>query len=71
MDPLVTIVSVSDVAGIDPKTLAPDPQTTLTYKVGNHGPFTLVTPSRAFTQEYVNTEIQKRVDILRAIGAIA
>jgi len=70
MDPHVKIINSQDVGGIDAHTLAPDPHTQLTYMVGNHGPFTLVTRSKDFTPEYVNTETQKRVDTLRAIGAI-
>jgi hypothetical protein len=38
--------------------------------VGDHGPFTLVTPSKEFTAAYVEAETQKRVDTLRAIGAV-
>ena len=71
MDALVKIIKVQDVAGIDPATLAPNPHTQVTYTVGEHGPFTLVTPSKNFTQDYVAAETQKRVDALRAIGAIA
>ena len=71
MDAAIRIIKVQDVAGIDPTTLAPNPHTQVTYMVGDHGPFTLVTPSKQFTPEYVNTETQKRVDALRAIGAIA
>lgn len=70
MDAMVRITKVQDVAGINPATLAPDPHTQVTYFVGEHGPFTLVTPSKNFSQEYVHTETQKRVDALRAIGAI-
>ena len=70
MDQSVRITKVQDVAGINPATLAPDPQTQVTYFVGEHGPFTLVTPSKSFNDQYVNTETQKRVDALRAIGAI-
>jgi hypothetical protein len=70
MDPLVKITQVQDVAGIDPQTLAPKPHTQVTYMVGDHGPFTLVTPSKDFNEQYVNDETQKRVNALRAIGAI-
>lgn len=70
MDAVVKIIKVQEVAGINPTTQAPDPHTQVTYMVGEHGPFTLVTPSKQFTQEYVNTEMQKRVEALRAIGAI-
>ena len=71
MDALVKIIKVQDVAGIDPATLAPNPHTQVTYMVGEQGPFTLVTPSKNFNQDYVATETQRRVDALRAIGAIA
>jgi hypothetical protein len=70
MDAAVKIIKVQDVGGINPNTLAPDPHTQVTYMVGEHGPFTLVTPSKHFTEDYVSTETQKRVDALRAIGAI-
>jgi hypothetical protein len=70
MDPLVKITKVSDVAGIDPQTLAPRPQTVVEYKVGELGPFTLVTPSKDFSAEYVDAETSKRVAHLRAIGAV-
>jgi len=70
MDTAVKIIKVSDVVGIDARTLAPSPQTRVDYMVGDHGPFTLVTPSKDFTTEYVTTETQKRADALRALGAI-
>ena len=70
LDVLVKITKVEDTAGIDPNTLAPRPFTKVTYMVGDHGPFTLVTPSKDFTDEYVHAETSKRVATLRAIGAI-
>jgi hypothetical protein len=70
MDPLVKIIKVQDVGGINAATLAPDPHTKVTYMVGENGPFDLVTPSRSFTSEYVDTETAKRVSALRSIGAI-
>lgn len=70
MDPLVKIIKVSDVGGIDAHTLAPNPHTQVEYTVGEHGPFTIVTPSKDFSADYVNAETQKRVDHLRAIGAV-
>lgn len=70
MDPLIKITEVKDVAGVNPQTLAPNPHTQVTYTVGTHGPFTLITPSKDFTAEYVHAETQKRLDHLRAIGAI-
>jgi len=70
MDPLVKVIKVEDVGGIDARTLAPDPHTKVTYLVGQQGPFELVTRSKDFTAEYVNTETQKRADHLRAIGAV-
>jgi len=70
LDPLVKITNVEDTAGIDPRTLAPRPFTKVTYMVGDHGPFTLVTPSKDFTDAYVHEETNKRVATLRAIGAI-
>lgn len=71
MDPSVKIVTVQDVGGINPATLAPDPHTQVTYMVGTHGPFTLITRSKDFTPEYVEAETTKRAVALRAIGAIA
>jgi hypothetical protein len=70
MDPLVKITKVDEVSGINRETLAPDPQTRVTYMVGTHGPFTLVTSSKEFTPEYVTTETQKRVDALRALSVL-
>ena len=70
MDPLVRITKVEDINGIDPHTLAPSPHTKVTYMVGDHGPFYLVTPSKGFDAAYVDAETQKRVDHLRAIGAV-
>lgn len=70
MDPLVRITKVSDVQALDPATLAPNPQRQITFMVGDHGPFQIITPAKQWTQEYVNTEVQKVVDNLRAIGAI-
>lgn len=70
MDPLVKITKVQDVAGINPSTLAPNPHTQVTYTVGEHGPFTLITPRDKFSADYVNTETQKTVDHLRNINAL-
>ncbi len=70
MDPLVKTIKIEDVTGIDPATLAPRPFTKVTYMVGDHGPFFFTTPSKDFTPEYVQAETQKRVDALRAIGAV-
>lgn len=71
MDSTVKIIKIQDVGGVNPATLAPDPHTQVTYTVGEHGPFTLVTPTKNFNSDYVLQETQKRVDTLRAIGAIA
>jgi len=49
MDPLVKVIKVEDVGGIDARTLAPDPHTKVTYTVGTQGPFELVTRSKEFT----------------------
>ena len=70
MDPLIKITNVEDVAGIDPATLAPRPFTRVTYMVGEHGPFTLVTLSKDFTAQYVDEQTSARVQHLRAIGAV-
>lgn len=70
MDPLVKITKVTDVAGIDPHTLAPNPHTQVEYMVGEHGPFTLVTPSKEFSAEYVDQKTTERANHLRAIGAV-
>ncbi len=70
MDALVKITKVEDVAGVDPFTLAPRPFTKVTYMVGDHGPFFFTTPSKDFNQEYVHAETMKRVETLRAIGAV-
>ncbi len=70
MDSLVRIIKVEDVAGIDPSTLAPKAFTRVTYMVGEHGPFFLVTPSKDFTPEYVEQQTNLRVQHLRAIGAV-
>lgn len=70
MDPLVKITKVQNVVGFDPTTLLPSRQVQVTYTVGTHGPFTLVTPMHDFTQDYVERETQKVVDVLRATGAL-
>jgi hypothetical protein len=70
MDPLVKVTKVTEVSGIDPQTLAPAPQVQVEYKVGDHGPYTLVTPAKQFTPEYVDAETTKRVTQLRALGLV-
>jgi hypothetical protein len=70
MDPLVKILNVEDVGGIDARTLAPNPHTKVTYMVGVLGPFELVTPSKDFSSQYVNEQTQIRADHLRAIGVV-
>lgn len=70
MDPLVKITNVRDVTGFNPVTFLPTRQKQVTFTVGQHGPFNLVTPEAAFTAEYVEVETQKVVDVLRKTGAI-
>jgi hypothetical protein len=70
MDSLVKIVSVKDSPGFDISTLTPHNNKVVTYTVGNHGPFTLTYRAGDYTQERVETDIQREVDTLRAIGAI-
>lgn len=70
MDALVKIISVKDSPGFDISTLTPHNNKVVTYTVGNHGPFTLTYRAGDYTQERVETDIQREVDTLRGIGAI-
>lgn len=70
MDPLVKITNVRDVTGFDAVTLLPTRSKQVTYMVGTHGPFQLVTPVEHFSQAYIEQETQKVVDVLRGTGAL-
>lgn len=70
LDPQVKITSVQDQVGLDAKTLLPVKATVVTYMVGAHGPFSLITPHDQFTQEYVERETSAKAATLRALGAV-
>jgi hypothetical protein len=71
MDASVKILRVASVVGFDPLTTLPSKNIQVTYTIGDHGPFNLVTPEKEFTPEYVDAETAKRANQLRAIGVIA
>jgi hypothetical protein len=70
LDPAVKVISVKHVVGFDPDTLLPSRTVQTTYKVGQHGPFTALTPDDHFTQQYVEEETQKKANILRGLGVL-
>ncbi|MBA0084814.1 MAG: hypothetical protein HRJ53_07455 [Acidobacteria bacterium Pan2503] len=70
MDKAVHIVKVNGVTGFDSLTTLPSKNVQVTYTVGDHGPFVLVTPEKEFTPEYVDAETAKRANQLRALGLI-
>lgn len=70
LDKAVKIVNVKTAVGFDPSTLLPSRNVQVTYTVGAHGPFTLVTPESHFNEQYVETETGKMAATLRATGAI-
>jgi hypothetical protein len=70
MDPAVKITRVASVVGFDPLTTLPSKNVQVTYMIGDHGPFVLITPEKEFTQEYVDAETTKRANTLRALGAL-
>lgn len=70
MDPAVKIENISSVLGFDPKTTLPSRNIQVTYTIGDHGPFTLVTPEKEFSDAYVDAETTKRANQLRALGLI-
>ena len=70
MDALIKIVRVAGATGFDPQTLLPSKNIVVTYTIGDHGPFTLVTPAHEFTDAYVDAETMKQLNILRSIGAV-
>lgn len=71
MDPLVKIISVKDSPGFDIGTLQARPQKVVSYMVGDHGPFALTYNAADYNADRVNQDVQKEVDTLRSIGAIA
>lgn len=70
LDAAVRIDHVQTAVGFDSRTLLPSRQVQVTYSVGTHGPFTLVTPEDKFNQEYLETETGKMAATLRAAGAL-
>lgn len=70
LDPSVKVVNVKHVVGFDPTTLLPSRQVAVTYTVGQHGPFSLLTPDEKFTDSYVEQETQKKVNTLRSFGPL-
>lgn len=69
-DPAVRIDNVSSVLGFDKLTTLPSRNIQVTYYVGDHGPFTLVTPEKEFSDAYVEAETTKRANQLRALGIV-
>jgi hypothetical protein len=65
----VSRVTVSDGINIQPGQ-GNYPIRTVTFYVGEQGPFRLVYRTSAYSVEAVNDAMQKEVDGLRAIGAI-
>lgn len=70
MDPAVRIQRVNSVTGFDPVTTLPSKNIQVTYTVGDHGPFVLVTPEKEFSDTYVEAETTKRANQLRALGLV-
>lgn len=70
MDKAVRIENISSVLGFDQRTTLPSRNVQVTYYVGDHGPFTLVTPDKEFSDAYVDAETTKRANQLRALGVI-
>lgn len=70
MDKAVRIENVGSALGFDPRTTLPSRNIVVTYFVGDHGPFTLVTPEKEFTDAYVDAETTKRANQLRALGIV-
>ncbi len=69
LDKLVHDVHIEDSPGLT-KSLQPMITKIITFSVADHGPFTIRTPAEQYSQAYVEVEIQKQVDILRALGVI-
>lgn len=70
MDPAVRIDHIASVIGFDPRTTLPSNNIQVTYFIGDHGPFVLVTPEKEFSDAYVDAETTKRANQLRALGVV-
>lgn len=70
LDPLVKVTNVRSVTGFDPTTLLPSRQVQVTYTVGEHGPFVLVTPQDHFNEQYLEQETGKTLAVLRNTGVV-
>lgn len=70
LDKDVKIQNVRNLTGFDPNTLLPTRQVQVTYMVGTHGPFILITPADHFTEAYLEVETGKIVTTLRNSGAL-
>ncbi len=70
MDALVRITLVKDAVGFDPNTLMPLRSKVVTYMIGAHGPFTLSYHHGEYTQQRVEQDIEKEVEILRGLGVL-
>lgn len=70
LDSTVKILRISHTTGFDPVTLLPGAFTSVTYKVGDQGPFTLNTPTKEFSDTYVEAETTKQANILRSLGVV-
>ena len=71
LDPAVKIDHVQHITGFDQNTLLPTQRTQVTYHVGSHGPFQLITTPDKFNEQYLETETGKTVATLRSAGALA
>lgn len=70
LDANVKIQRVNSVVGFDPVTTLPSKNIQVTYMIGDHGPFVLITPEKEFSDAYVEAETTKRANQLRALGAL-
>lgn len=70
LDPQVRILRVFHTTGFDPVTLLPGAFTSVSYMVGDHGPFVLNTPTKEFTDAYVEAETTKQANILRSLRVV-
>jgi len=70
LDKAVHDVRVKSAVGFDPNTALPTQNIVVTYSVGEHGPFTLITPRANFSEQYLEAETGKMVAILRAAGTL-
>lgn len=70
LDPAVKIQRINHTTGFDRVTLLPGAFTSVTYMVGDQGPFVLNTPTAEFTDAYVEAETTKQANMLRSLGVV-